>query len=75
MADYLVIKPSRFGRGLMAYVELKRPGEEPDEDQATWLRHQRQLGFEATWFDSVTAMAAWFDATFGVLHDGRTSGF
>jgi hypothetical protein len=72
MTDYLVLKPGRGGKGLIAYVEIKRPGEKPDPHQDEWMALQRLQGYEAVWFDSLAPLARWFGEKFGPDHDGLT---
>jgi hypothetical protein len=65
MTDYLVLRPVRPGVCLTVYVEVKRPGAVPSEDQVRWMRRARAMGNYAESFDSVESLARWFEARFG----------
>jgi hypothetical protein len=43
MPDRLLLRPG----GTAAFIEFKRPGEEPTKVQAYWLARLRGMGFEA----------------------------
>ena len=50
--DRIVLLPG----GVIAFVELKRPGHRPSKLQEFWLQRFRELGFEAVYLDSVEAV-------------------
>lgn len=51
-----------FPNGVVAFVELKAPGEKPRELQHYHLRKLRANKAVAEWFDNFEHFEAWFDA-------------
>ena len=51
LPDRLLLRPG----GSAAFIEFKRPGEEPTKIQAYWLGRLRRMGFEAIIVKSVYA--------------------
>lgn len=51
LPDRLLLRPG----GSAAFIEFKRPGEEPTKIQAYWLARLRGMGFEAIIVKSVYA--------------------
>ena len=48
--------PDRFALvpgGRPVFMEIKRPGRQPDPKQDYWLERLRKLGYYASWFDDV----------------------
>jgi hypothetical protein len=60
-ADRLLMR-----RGVAAFLELKRPGEEPTTLQYRYLAQRRLDGFEAAWADNSADAIKWIKQVFGV---------
>lgn len=60
-ADRLLMR-----RGVAAFLELKRPGEEPTPLQYRYLAQRRLDGFEAAWADNSADAIKWIKQVFGV---------
>ena len=58
--DYLIIATE----GRVGFIELKKPGEEPNERQQTNIDKHREMGHKSTWVDSngwfIQAVRDWF---------------
>lgn len=62
-----IFLPAPRGEFHGLFIELKRPGESPREEQMSWLRALRSQGYAATW-------AVGFDETISVILDYLTGG-
>lgn len=51
--------------GRVAFLELKRPGEEPRKLQRWWLRKLREYGFPAGWTDTQQGVLDFFEEWLG----------
>ncbi len=56
LPDRLVLLPD----SVVAFVEMKRPGERPRKAQFAWLERLRSLGFVAGWCDSYSSVDRFF---------------
>ena len=54
LPDRLILLPG----GVVAFVELKSPGQTPTPRQSWWIRKLQELGFEATWVDHAEQVEA-----------------